>query len=360
LTPGSAKRILIAPLDWGLGHTTRCIPFIRQLLELKHEVYFAGNDSQQTFVAKLFPGITLLTLGGYGVRYGHRWLMPSLLRQIPRLASRIRSEHKWLLDTVLHEKIDAIISDNRYGLWHPGIPSVILTHQAEIRTGFGGWADGILRLMHYRMLRRFSACWIVDIVGPENLGGDLSHPSVLPQNARYIGWISQLNPPDAEQRRQHLLILLSGPEPQRSMLSDMLWDQACGLEAPVVFVEGKASAIRTHVPGHITHITRTGGAQLQSLLEGATIVVCRSGYSTLMDLILLRKKAILIPTPGQTEQEYLARRLRKQGIFYAAPQQGFSLEAALAKAEQFPYLIPDANGNHEAYRKVVTEWVSTF
>ena len=299
----------------------------------------------------------MLPLAGYDVRYGRRSAIPALLLQIPRLAARIRDEHNWLIDTVKRERIDAVISDNRYGLWHRSIPTVILTHQAGIRSGFGDWADRLLRALHYRLLGRFSECWIVDTEGPGNLGGSLSHPSPLPARARYLGWISQFLAPAVSTSPADLLILLSGPEPQRSILSDRLWEQAGCLTIPVVFVEGSASATRSAVPGHIRHYARTGGAALQALLEGASLVVCRSGYSSLMDLVLLRKKAILIPTPGQPEQEYLADRLREGGMFYAAPQKGFSLDAALSEARYFPFRLPDDAGAHEAYKGVLDDWL---
>ena len=360
MNPGSAKRILIAPLDWGLGHTTRCIPIIRRLLALNCEVVFAGNDLQQTFVTRIFPQIGFVHLPGYAVNYGRGALLPALLQQLPRLVRRVRMEHDWLLQLVADARIDGIISDNRYGLWHPEIPSVILTHQAEIQTGFTSVANGILRHIHYRFLNRFSACWIIDVAGEENLGGRLSHPQRLPRHSHYIGWLSQLVPSKQHKAGDHLLILLSGPEPQRSMLSDKLWQQVSSLSMPVVFVEGDAKAYRNNVPAHIRHFPRVAGAELQDLIEKAQIVVCRSGYSTLMDLLLLKKKAILIPTPGQTEQEYLARTLLHRGAFYAAPQKNFSLEKALEASVRFPFRLLAENGQHQLLAPVLDEWVNAI
>jgi hypothetical protein len=318
---------------------------------------FAGNDHQQTFVARSFSGISFRNLPGYEVRYGRASLMPALIRQLPGLIIKVRREHAWLRELALQEKIDGVISDNRYGLWHSGIPSVILTHQAEIQTGLGQWADGLLRRIHYRFLGRFSECWIVDVPGGDNLGGRLSHPQTPPPRSRFIGWLSQFSPAIPTAPEQHLLVLLSGPEPQRSILSDKLWLQASWLKVPVVFVEGSASAVRKEGPPHIRHYPRLGGAELRELLERASLVVCRSGYSTLMDLLLLRKKAILIPTPGQTEQEYLARKLHHQGVYYSEPQKEFYLEAAIEASHNFPFRLPDADAKHELFEAVVDEWV---
>ena len=234
----------------------------------------------------------------------------------------------------------------------------MLTHQPEIKTGIGQWADRVLRRIHYKYLHRFSECRIVDVAGNNNLAGSLSHPLIMPRNARYIGWLSQLvQPQSMPEGGKHLLILLSGPEPQRTMLADALWAQACMLKIPVVFVEGAALAARRDIPAHIKHHGQVAGAALQALLEDASIIVCRSGYSTLMDLILLRKKAILIPTPGQTEQEYLARTLAERGMFFAIPQKNFSLALALAAAGGFPFHLPEASGAHEAFKDFLDSWV---
>lgn len=360
MIPGPAKNILIAPLDWGLGHTTRCIPLIRQLIAAKCGVVFAGNDRQQTFLANIFPEISFRLLPGYEVKYSRGSLIVGLLGQTPRLFRKIRDEHEWLLALVREEKIDGIISDNRYGLWHPAIPSVILTHQAEIRTGFGRWADRLLRRLHYVFLRRFESCWIVDAAGAENLGGVLSHPTKLPRGARYIGWLSQFDKVCHPSLGKHLLILLSGPEPHRTTLSSILWGQVCALNMPVVFVEGSATAHRDNVPAHISYYPLLYGSALQTLLEDAKMVVCRSGYSTLMDLVLLQKRAILIPTPGQTEQEYLAGSLMKRGIFFAGSQKGFLLKKAIEDSKRFPVLMLQSVTVNQSFIKVLSEWISSL
>ncbi len=331
--PASAKRILIAPLDWGLGHTTRCVPVIRQLQRLGHDIVFAGDERQQTWIRQSFPRIDTVFLEGYRVRYSRRALMFTILWQLPRLLNTIRQEHAWLLDLVKRERIDGIISDNRYGLWHPQRPSVILTHQLAVHTGLGTGSEAAVRQMHYRYLNRFGEVWIPDLPGGENLAGKLSHPDQLPPGARYIGWLSQFEQPKEMGAGRHVLVLLSGPEPQRSILADRLWAQAIQIRQPVAFVEGKGGAMRQDIPPHIRHIPLADTKSLQALLEEASLVVCRSGYSTLMDLARLGKLAVLIPTPGQTEQEYLAKTLAAEGVFYAMRQSEASLQMAIELAE---------------------------
>lgn len=307
----------------------------------------------------------MLLLPGYEVKYSRsrKGFLWSVLRQLPCLLRTIRNEHQWLLDFTARQPVDGIISDNRYGLFHPDIPSVIMTHQLQVRTGLGGFFDRLLRPLHYRFLQRFGQCWVVDVAGTPNLAGALSHPAVLPRQARYIGWLSHLdrslvNPGEED----YLLIVLSGPEPQRTILADRLWTQAqtCKKQR-IVFVEGSTAAPeRAQQAAHIQWHAHLPGAALASLLAGASMVICRSGYSTLMDLVLLGKKAILIPTPGQTEQEYLGRYLCEQGLFYSVGQEDFRLEAALEQAKGFPFKKLEASGGHTQFIPVLEDWLMTL
>ena len=359
--PASPKRILLAPLDWGLGHTTRCVPLIRALQAMGHTPVLAGNDMQQAFLRRSFPGLEAHPLPGYEVRYARFGLMLGIVRQLPRLLRVIREEHHWLTGFAEKAHIDGIISDNRYGLWHTERPSVILTHQPAVISGLGRVADAALRRLHYRFLERFTEIWIPDLpVAEQSLGGKLSHPPSLPADARYIGWLSQFESDVSAENNGALLILLSGPEPQRSMLADKLWQQALALHRPVVFVEGKAGIQREPAP-HVRHISLADAAMLQPLLRDAAIVVCRSGYSTLMDLAQFGKPAILIPTPGQTEQEFLAQSLSERGLFHAARQQYFSLEEMLAIADSHPRKPPLASASRqELMHAALSDWLLSF
>ncbi|MEI8278797.1 MAG: glycosyltransferase [Bacteroidota bacterium] len=360
----TSKRFLVAPLDWGLGHTTRIIPFIRYLHTLKHTVVFAGNEAQRQFISQTFPNIDTLHLDGYAVHYSKsRWaFMPSMLAQVPRLLGVLRKEHQWLLQQCATQHFDAIISDNRYGLYHPTIPSVILTHQLQILTGLGFLADNELQRIHYGLLKKFNSCWVVDVPASPNLSGKLAHPSHPLPTAKYLGLLSQLQPTNVPTYTgDHLLILLSGPEPQRTILASLLWQQALEHKGKVVFVEGSTSAIPpAYIPPHIQYHSQLTASALQPILSQAAMVICRSGYSTLMDLVAMHKKAILIPTPGQTEQEYLAKHLHAQGVFYSHPQKGFDLSTALFSAAQFPYKSLHLSDAHNIYKYVIDAWLKNI
>ncbi len=360
------KHILIAPLDWGLGHTSRCVPIIRYILSLGHIPLVAGNDSQRSFIEETFGNIEIIHLNGYNISYSG-WNMLAqmgMLSQMPRILKTIKEEHQWLVKLCGERQIDGIISDNRYGLYHPGIPSVILTHQLQVRTGLGNIPDRAVQILHYQHLERFSETWIVDAQGIPNLGGKLSHPSSLPAHTTYSGLLSRFENDgepglESDSAFSPLVILLSGPEPQRSTLSRILWQQAIHYKGKVVFIEGSDSVIPPPaIPPAISYYKRLTDERLAPLLRSAGMVICRSGYSTLMDLVTLRKKAILIPTPGQTEQEYLGRHLHKEGIFYCTKQKGFDINAALNEARMFPYHSPALEGAYTIYKKVVEKWIN--
>lgn len=356
------KRILIAPLDWGLGHTSRCIPIIMHLKALGHHVIVAGNSWQRQFIKRSLPDVETIGLEGYEVSYSKKGtgFMFSMFRQMPKLLKTVRRENDWLIEQSAKTQFDGIISDNRYGLFHKQIPCVIMTHQLAVRTGMGRAANALLKRLHYKYLQRFNKCWIVDVNGKECLGGKLSHPKTLPDNAEYIGLLSQM---EVKQTKggEHLLVLLSGPEPQRSMLSDILWKQLVGYKGKVIFVEGKHDApARNMIPAHVTYHKQLTKFELQPLLEDANMVICRSGYSTLMDLVALNKKAIIIPTPGQTEQVYLGRYLHEQGIFYSASQRGFKLQKSLDAVKLFPFNKLSLQDPFSQYKAVVDNWLRSL
>lgn len=354
------KKILIAPLDWGLGHTTRCIPVIRYLQSREHHITFAGNAFQRRFIEQTFPNIETIHIDGYNITYSRSGIgfLPAILRQAPKILKTIAREHRWLAQVQEERQFDLIISDNRYGLHHPAIPCYILTHQLQIQTGLGGFMNNLVRKAHYRMLQPFTGCWVVDNEGADNLSGALAHPRALPRNATYIGLLSQFDDMEAQKgTEQYVLILLSGPEPQRTILSKLLWEQALACKSRVIFVEGKENA-QPHsiVPPHIAYHNRAGSRMLRDLIEHAAMVICRSGYSTIMDLVYLHKKAIIIPTPGQTEQEYLGRYLANRQYFYCVPQKEAAKQST-SSPQIAAYNPPYLQEQFHTYRRILDRYI---
>lgn len=359
----TSKRILVAPLDWGLGHTTRCMPIIGYLTSLGHHPVVACNDHQRRFIEENFANIEIIHINGYNISYSkwNKFGQIGVLSQLPRISRAISGEHNWLKQHAGHLKLDGIISDNRYGLFHPSIPSVILTHQLKVISGFNNFADGAVQKLHYKYLDRFGCVWVVDDPGANNLAGKLSHTEKLPGRVAYIGLLSQFEKFHEESREKDnsILILLSGPEPQRTELSKILWQQIPDHNGKVTFVEGKpGGAAPGDIPKHVTYFSHLTGKPLAENIKKANTIICRSGYSTIMDLVAMGKKAILIPTPGQTEQEYLAKDLAAKKLFYATRQKGFNLKVALSEAARIEYAQPLLENAFSGYQHILKDWVT--
>lgn len=338
-TNGCPKRVLVAPLDWGLGHATRCIPIIHALLQQGFEVWLAGEGAIRALLQQEFPQLPFLPLRGYRIQYGRSaaGTFFKLLLQLPALLRSIRREHHWLKKAMYKHAFDAIISDNRYGLYHAGTYNIFITHQLQIKAPLS-FLENWLRTVHYRRISKYHACWVPDSACHASLGGQLSHPKKMPPVfTRHIGPLSRMKK-KGQAKENGLLLLVSGPEPQRTLFEQKLLQQSAILKMPITLVRGlPGTKSLPQVPPHVTvhnHLTATA---LQKVMQNAAFVICRSGYSTLMDLAALNKKSILIPTPGQTEQAYLARHLQQLGLAPWHRQAYFNLKEALENAAQFPY-----------------------
>jgi UDP:flavonoid glycosyltransferase YjiC (YdhE family) len=333
------SKILIAPLDWGLGHTTRCIPIIRYLIAQGNEVYVAAEGASARLLLENFPGINLLHLDGYRIQYSRKKEMftVKILLQVPKILATIKKEHQWLQQQQQIHQFDLVISDNRYGLYHSEIPCVILTHQLQILSGKGGFADAMLRKLHHRLLNRFRKCWVVDEEANGGFSGKLAHPQVLPAHAVYAGLLSQFSgciPDNSNQNKTQILVLLSGPEPMRSQLESMILRQTKALTTYRFTIVGgnPLGNMIDDLPKHIIYYTHLNAQKLLPELQKAALVICRSGYSTIMDLAVLGKKALLIPTPGQSEQEYLAAYLKEKKYFQTCTQDALQLAIQIPEA----------------------------
>ncbi len=341
--------VLVAPLNWGLGHATRCIPIIRELISQGARVTIAASGSQKALLETEFPLLEFLEIPGYEIRYTSGILLKwGLLFRIPAILKQIQRENKWLVDLIQNRDIDAVISDNRYGLYHENLYCVFLTHQLFIQSGLPGimgrWIDRKILKWNYRLVEKFSTCWVPDQPGPFSLAGKLSRPPwQLPIPVTYTGILSRFRPLEKRGGNYSLLILLSGPEPQRSRFEIILFSQLArtnlratvirglpGLEGQVPFIR-EGIKIYNHLPSEA----------LAEWMHESQVIICRSGYSTIMDLVQMKKNAILVPTPGQTEQEYLGRYLHERKWMYTVSQKKFNLEKALAAFQQAELLLPE-------------------
>jgi uncharacterized protein (TIGR00661 family) len=338
--PLTSPKILVAPLDWGLGHATRCIPIIKELIQGNCTVLIAAFGKIKTLLEAEFPSIRFLDLPGYNIEYAASgWgLAAKIVVQIPKLLSAIKEEHNWLKKIVEEEGVDAIISDNRYGLYHPKIRSVFITHQLLIKAPVK-LAEDILQDINYRHINRFDECWVPDAAEENNLAGALSHPPSMPEiTVHYLGAVSRFGNSEKGIERDYLLILLSGPEPQRSLLEKNLLEDLKEYKKQVVFVRGLPGEEKVlQLADNIAAFNHLPAAELEEKIKSASFVIARCGYSTVMDLAALKKRSILIPTPGQTEQEYLARHLMEENFALCIAQKKFRLKIALELAQSFNY-----------------------
>lgn len=334
-------RILVAPLDWGLGHSTRCIPIIKELLANDCEVLLAGEGQQEALLKNEFPGLQFLSLGGYHVRYSKSpaGFVFRIIMQMPRIVSIIKKEHRWLKKIAKEYQLDAVISDNRFGLYHRRINCVFITHQLKIKNPIIKWSEKVIQRWNYKYINRFSECWIPDVEGKNNLAGELSHPLIKPRvPVKYVGILSRFEKKEISEIKYQLLFILSGPEPQRTILENKIINEVSHYPGTATVVRGLPSALSV-IPstGMIKFYNHLPSEQLNEEIQKAELVISRSGYSTVMDLVKLQKKMILVPTPGQTEQEYLAFHLHQNQIAVAVQQNRFFLNSALADAKKFDY-----------------------
>lgn len=319
------KKILVAPLNWGLGHATRCIPIINALLANNFEPILASDGIALELLKKEFPELLCLELPGYNIEYSKKgyFLKLKLLKDSPKILHAINAEKKAIEHIVETHKIEGLISDNRLGVYCKRVPSVFMTHQLQVLSGNTTWLS---TKMHQSILKKFDECWVPDSIGMSNLSGKLGHDGPSSLVVKYIGPLSRFKKVDRE-IRYDIMVLLSGPEPQRSILEEKLLNEFKNYAGSVLFVKGIVEKESTMVKvGKMTVHNYLMGAELEKALNESNLIVSRSGYTTIMDLAKLGKKAFFIPTPGQFEQEYLAKRLTEQGLVPSCSQTDFNLQ----------------------------------
>lgn len=327
------KRILIAPMNWGLGHATRCIPIIEALLAHNFTPVIASDGAALSLLTKEFSDLEALQLPTYNIRYSKTgsFLKLKLFGDAPSIIKTIHEEHNTIKALVKTHAIDGIISDNRFGVYHKALPSVFITHQLEVLSGSTTWLS---TKIHQSIIKRFDECWVPDVVGPPNLSGRMGHMDNLNLNVKYIGPISRFQKTRCD-LSYDIMVLLSGPEPQREILEIKLFEECKKHPGPVLFVRGVLEPEQSvQKLGNLTVYNFMTTKLLEHALNSSRIIIARSGYTTLMDLSKLNKKAFFIPTPGQFEQAYLAQQMHLQNLAPFCKQDDFSLDK-LADIEQF-------------------------
>ena len=271
-----------------------------------------------------FNQLTFYQLPSYKIKYAKsgNLLQLKLFLQAPHILKTILNENKKIAEIVAKEKIEGIISDNRFGAYHKKIPSVYITHQIHIKTGIFSFFSSKI---HQKIIKKYSECWIPDVNVNNNFSGALSATKGLALNAKYIGVLSRFKQKPIS-KKYKLLVLLSGPEPQRTLLEHKLLKELENYSEKVLFVRGVLKAEKFKNTDNIAFKNYLLSEALETAILQSEVVIARSGYTTIMDLAVLHSKAFFIPTPGQTEQFYLAKRLCKMQVAPFCKQQNFKTE----------------------------------
>jgi len=341
----SRKNILIAPLNWGLGHASRCIPIIRELEKNGYNPIIASDGIALDLLKKEFPNLTSLELPSYNIQYSKKSanLKFKLLKNSPIIIKAIVTEKKLVKQWTNEYHLEGIISDNRLGVRNKKVKSVIITHQLNVLSGKTTWISSKL---HQYFISKFDQCWIPDLKNYPNFSGRLGHlrkDKLKKIDLKYIGILSRFEKQEVE-KKYDLMVILSGIEPQRTVLEEKIISELHNYDGKVVFIKGKVeSEQKQEQIGSVTFYNFMQSKQLEKTFNESEIVLCRSGYSTLMDLVKLEKKAYFIPTPGQYEQEYLAKKHKRNGLIPFSKQDSFKIEK-LKEIDQYSgFLTTNSN-----------------
>jgi UDP:flavonoid glycosyltransferase YjiC (YdhE family) len=335
--------VLVAPLDWGLGHATRCIPVIRELTKQGARVSIACSDPQKSLLLSEFPELDFYELPGYEIRYRQGVLLKwDLFFRFPFIRKRIKRENRWLNEFLQKHSIDAVISDNRFGFFHPDPVCVFLTHQLSVQSGMGSFVDRILLKWNYHWIRKFSCCWIPDWPGKISLGGRLSHPTIMPPiPIAYMGLLSRLKTIPADIKKDTILIMLSGPEPQRSQFEQIVLSQLDDPDIKYTLIRGLPGTSRSlDAKPWVKIFNHLPSEELNALMSLSEIIISRGGYSSIMDLVRIQRNAVIVPTTGQTEQEYLASHMREMNWMLTVRQKDFDLKETIERFRKTKLTLP--------------------
>jgi len=335
------KRVLYAVLDWGLGHATRSIVLIDHLVRSGVEVHLASSGSAGILLRQTFPQLPFLPLPPYQITYSKGLAQVwHLTKQVPAVLQTIQKEHQTLQAYLQKVPMTGIISDHRYGIWDRQLPSVFIGHQLALilPPALEIFRKGLYRY-HMHWLRHFDHIWIPDVEGEANLSGKLAHEFELPSCAKFVGPLSRFmlgseNMGNKSAPEVDILAILSGPEPQRTLLEQKIRQAFSTMPGKKVLIQGKPDARMIEEDQDLKVFPHLPHADFLQLLMQGPVILSRSGYSSIMDYAYLGLKNIVcVPTPGQTEQEYLGKYLHKKQAILTVSQSDLKLPEAIVQVK---------------------------
>lgn len=335
--------VLVCPLDWGTGHATRCVPVIRKFIENGFRVIIAADGKSHDFLKNEFPELKMIRFSGIRIRYSAgKNLVLKIALQTPLFLYGIFREHHILSKMIRKERPTVVFSDNRYGLWSRKAKCIFMTHQVRvILPGFWKLFSGCVNWILGWFVKKFDECWVPDEPHGNGLAGMLSHPRKTGFPVHYVGILSRFISHDGiltprPEPENDFLVIISGPEPQRTVLEEIILKKFLNSKLKGNIITGRIGEHgKSKLNENISVFKHINTHEMFSMIMDSAVVICRPGYSSLMDLATLGKNAILIPTPGQTEQEYLAEYLMDKGCFFSAGQEHFDPEEAIRNSTSY-------------------------
>lgn len=318
-----SKKLIIAPLNWGLGHATRCIPIIKTAIKSGFTPVIASDGNALCFLQKEFPNLEYIQLPSYNISYGKN-LRLNLIQQLPAIWKVVRQERQLIEEFVRkNNDVVGIISDNRFGVRSSKVTSIYVTHQLRV---FSGVFTKITSFFHQNIIKKFDECWVPDTQNSD-FSGELSHWKTNAIPIKFIGILSRFQQKKTNEDID-VLAIVSGVEPNRTFLEKKLKKELIKSNKKAVLVCGnmtKEQTISEENNLKIYNFVLTD--ELESLIQRAKIMISRSGYSSIMDLAVLQKKVFLIPTKYQDEQEYLANFLSEKKLAPFVTEEEFTLKS---------------------------------
>ena len=352
-------KILFSLCSWGLGHATRSLPILRRLVKDSHEVIiYTSGRSLALLQSELKDGARFVASVPYPSPYSDKiGFAFRFLKTAPKIMKVIKEENLEVDRMIKESKVDLIISDSRFGSYSRVVPSYLIFHQlrfiAPLRLAP---AEMVTEFYNHNLQNKFEKIIVPDYA-ENSLSGDLSHNLryFKPEKVEYIGILSDFESLDAKQDLDYLFSI-SGPEPTRTILEEKLFSQLPLLNGSKIAVAlGKPGKFTKEVVGNTVIYSYLEKARRDELMNRAKIVVSRSGYTTIMDVAEINRNALFIPTPGQTEQVYLANHLEKVGFFHSVKQGKLKLDIDAKEALKFKGFVPPwkTKGSVERFLKAV-------
>jgi hypothetical protein len=328
------KKVLFGVLDWGIGHATRSIALVNKQIADGNSVTIASSGKALEFLKNYYPNILFIELGGLNLTYAKHFHYFNWWRISYKVWGQYYSDRRFVKS---HEnEYDIIISDSRYGFFSKVTESHFITHQLNIipPRGFGLFSP-VLNLVSRKILQSYKRIIVPDKFGEKSLAGKLSqtNKSLKIHYVEYLSRFYNINAcEDIKYKHYDVLIILSGPEPSRSYLEQKLVNLMTKLRMKSLILGGftqKSLFTKNPYADYQAHLP---DIEFASAVVSIPYIIARAGYSTILDLAVLNRMALLIPTPHQSEQQYLADYLDKKHFFRTLS------EDELLKCESLPLL----------------------